>query len=211
MTWEILCQDSLKWLAEQPDASLPNIVTGLPDQDELKLDMSEYLEYFRQAAHIIFQKVSRRGYAIFVQTDRKFERQWIDKSYILSEIARKAGLKMIWHKIVLRRPLNSTYIQRPTYSHMLCYSDQGSPGSAVPDVIEGGKVFYDNGAPVNAARLIVDFLVKMKQEAFVDPFVGRGTFPFFGVQAGLHVIGLDIDPEQCQKTREKLLPGSARE
>ena len=90
---------------------------------------------FLEKNNTYYQKLDPAGYAIFIQTDRKFEGEWIDKSFILSNIAFKHGFKLVWHKIVLHREVGRIDLHRPCYAHMLCYTRTGKPGAAFNDVI----------------------------------------------------------------------------
>lgn len=206
MSREIICQDALKWLAKQDDSTLDSVITGICDMDEVKSfkdDLENYLVFFDRVSDLIMKKVSDMGYCIFIQTDRKYQGQWIDKSTILNNIAKKNGLKLKWHKIILLRGVGSTDLHRPCYSHMLCYSKSGKPGAATPDVIEGGKRIYKNGTCINAAVSAVSFIKKCKGDkcVIVDPFVGQGTIPAVCNSMGLSAIGIDIDEGQCAIAR----------
>uniref|UniRef100_A0A6C0J4T1 DNA methylase N-4/N-6 domain-containing protein n=1 Tax=viral metagenome TaxID=1070528 RepID=A0A6C0J4T1_9ZZZZ len=200
MSRNIICTDSLKWLQEQPLDSLPNVVTGICDHDEMaNYSMDEYMTFFVSVADLIFQKQKQGCYAIFIQTDRKWQRQWLDKSYVLTGLARKHGYKTIWHKIVLNRPVNSTHLQRPTYAHMVGYTKDGTTGAGTPDVIESGGKLYKNGTSVNAAKTALEFIKRYSKNINVlDPFIGQGTIAAIGNKIGLNVIGIDIDQEQCK-------------
>src|SRR5271154_3072144 len=133
--FEIICDDALKWLKKQPDHSLGNIVTGLPDMEETKYGMIEYLEFFREACKLIFKKVKQDGYCLFMQTDRKIAGVWLDKAFIIQQMASQTNISLKWHKIILLRPIGSTHIQRPCYSHYLCFSYDLGPGAANPDLM----------------------------------------------------------------------------
>lgn len=201
MSRTILCADSLEWLRKQPVGSLPNVVTGICDHDEMPdYTMEMYKTFFSEVAHQIFEKLHPGAYAIFIQTDRKWQRQWLDKSYTLTHIAREYKYKTVWHKIVLHRPVDSTHLQRPTYAHMLCFSDQtATTGAATPDVISPGKKLYKNATPTNAAQVALEFVKRYsKISTVLDPFVGQGTIAAIGNSLGLDVIGIDIDPKQCE-------------
>jgi len=204
MSRKIICTDSLKWLQQQPDNSLPNVVTGICDHDEMEgYTMEQYQEFFVSVADLIFKKMKHGCYAIFIQTDRKWQRQWLDKSFVLTGLAREHGFKTIWHKIVLHRPVGSTHLQRPTYAHMLCYSIDGTTGAGTPDVLDNksGKL-YSNGTPINAAKAALEFVNRYsKVKDVIDPFVGQGTIAAIGENLGLHVLGIDIDQEQCKKAQ----------
>lgn len=201
MSRKIIVADSLKWLAGQPNGSISNVVTGICDMGETQMTMDQYLDFFRKVSGLIFKKLNPKGYAIFIQTDRKYQRSWIDKSYILTSMAQQAGFKMVWHKIVLHRGVGRTDLHRPTYAHMLCYTKTGNPGAAFPDVIDVSKKLYKNATPLEAARLAIEFVKKNSKagKTVLDPFVGRGTVVALANQVGLDAIGIDIDPVQAKK------------
>lgn len=204
MTSKIICADAMKWLDEQ--TSIPNVVTGICDLDEMPgYDMDKYLDFFSSIVDQIFSKIQNGCYAVFVQTDRKYQRRWVDKSYIITDIARQHGIKMIWHKIVLHRSVDATDLHRPTYAHMLCYSRDGTTGSATPDVIPVSKKNYKNATPPEAAKRALEFVARYsKVKTVVDPFVGRGTIPLLARSLGLNSIGIDIDPAQCKEAKKML-------
>jgi len=204
MSVKIICDDALEWLSKQQ--SIPNVVTGICDLDEMPgYDMGRYLEFFERVVNLVFEKLQSGCYAIFVQTDRKFQKSWIDKSYIITRLAQQNKIKMIWHKIVLHRDVDATDLHRPTYAHMLCYSRDGTTGIATPDVIPVSKKSYKNATPPEAAKRALEFVAKhSKVKIVVDPFVGRGTIPQLARHLGLDSIGIDIDPEQCALAKQAL-------
>lgn len=204
MSVQIICADALDWLSKQQ--SIPNVVTGICDLDEMPgYDMERYLEFFETVVDLILQKLQNGCYAIFVQTDRKFQKSWIDKSYIITRLAQRHKIKMIWHKIVLHRDVDATDLHRPTYAHMLCYSRDGTTGIATPDVIPVSKKSYKNATPPEAAKRALEFVAKHSTvKVVVDPFVGRGTIPQLARSFGLDSIGIDIDPHQCALAKQTL-------
>jgi len=197
----IIHDDSLNWLKNQPDETVPNFITGICDLDETSMEMEKYLAICKEVTGLILRKLHPKGYAIFIQTDRKYQRQWIDKSFLISQIAADLGLKMIWHKIVLQREPDRTDLHRPTYSHMLCYSREGTTGAATPDVLPVGKKLYKNATPLNAAETAVQFVKRYNKAntAVVDPFTGYGTIPAMANKHGLKAVGIDLDPEMVSK------------
>jgi len=198
---KIVCDDAVRWLNAQPDGSLDNVVTGICDLNETDMTLDQYLDFFYKVAGFIMKKVSPQGYAIFVQTDRRYQGRWIDKSYILTETAVNAGLLLKWHKIVLLRSVGATDLHRPTYSHFLCYSRSGKPGISTPDVLDFGKRIYKNATSMKAAEQAIMFIKKNNPGTVVDPFVGRGTIVALANKHGLSAVGIDIDPEQCEEAR----------
>ena len=199
----LITADSLVWLATQK--SLSNVITGIPDLDETPFSLEEYLVFFKKIVALIFKKLDKDGYAIFVQTDRKYNKTWLDKSAIITEISKKCGLKVIWHKIVLNRMPGKIDLYRPTYSHMLCYSYNGTTGAAFCDVLPISRRLYKNGTPLLPATLSVEFVKRYNPNtAIIDPFVGRGTITAVAVHYGIDSIGIDIDPTQIEHA-EKLI------
>jgi hypothetical protein len=201
MSREIIVDDSLNYLSRV--AVLPNVVTGICDLDEIDMTMPDYLQFFKDIASLIFKKLDKQGYAIFIQTDRKFEGAWFDKSYMLTSIAMSYGCKLVWHKIVLHRDVDHTDLHRPCYAHMLCYTYTGKPGAAFPDVLPVSKKMYKNGTPLGAAKAAINFIRQnnKRNTKIVDPFVGQGTIVAVANSYGLDAIGIDIDPKQADLAR----------
>jgi len=205
MSRKIIVADSMKWLALQKSQSIPNVITGICDMDEIGLtDINKYLDFFNRIAQLIFEKTNPNGYAIFIQTDRKIERSWIDKSLLLSTIAQKNGFKMVWHKIVLHRDVDATDLHRPGYAHMVCYTKNGTSGAATPDIIPVSQRLYKNGTPVEAAVRAIEFVKRYtkSEPCVVDPFVGQGTIVAIANAYGLNAIGIDIDSQQARKAED---------
>lgn len=204
MSVEIICDDALNWLKKQKNNTVGNFLTGICDLDEMGgISMEKYLNFLNKVVNLIFEKLHDDGYAIFIQTDRKYNRSWIDKSYLISKIAHTHGLKMIWHKIVLHRSVNATDTYRPTYAHMLCYSKNGTTGSATPDVIDVSKKLYKNGTPIVAGYKAVEFINQYsKNKLIVDPFVGRGVITGLARLFGIPSIGIDISSSQCELAKD---------
>lgn len=212
MAYEIICADALKWLAKQKKGSLENIVTGIPDLDEVKLSQSKYLAFFEKSINLIFDKIHPKGYALFMVTDRKYQKTWIDKGYLIQKIAEKHNIPLRWHKLILLRPVGSTHIQRPTYQHYLCFSRESGPGEATPDVMICGKKIYKNASCPNGTRHAISFIKRYSPfRSIIDPFVGRGTTLIEAQkQGGFSGIGVDLDSKQCTIARKALGISSSR-
>jgi hypothetical protein len=219
--FKILNNDSLKWLSEQEDHSINNFLTGLPDLDEIiniedkdKVDkvftLDDYRKFFCQTGDLIFKKLKKNGYSIFIQTDRKINGEWFDKSYHLTNTAYNNGLKLMWHKIVLQRGIGKIHLQRPTYSHVLCYSYMNKPKKCFPDVFDIGEKMYENSTPKNVSDACAEFLFSKDKDSastfpfVVDPFVGRGTTAVSVLEKNMTFLGIDILKEQCDLTMDLL-------
>lgn len=203
--FKIICSDALLWLKKQKNNSLPNIVTGIPDLDEVGMTHHNYLSFFKKSVDLIFSKIHPKSYSIFMITDRKVNKQWIDKSFLIQQSALSHNIPLRWHKIVLLRPVDSTHIQRPTYQHFLCFSKDSGPGEATPDVILCGKKSYKNASCPIPTKHAIDFLkLYSNWDTIIDPFVGRGTVLLEAKKGGFNGIGIDIDPKQCSETKKVL-------
>jgi len=214
--------DSVKLLKMTQDASIPTVVTGLPDMQELSIsDIGTYLTWFKKAANLIFQKTRPDGYVIFIQTDRKVGGEWIDKSYWLTDCAYNNNWRLMWHKLCLNRPVGSANLHRPTYSHILCYSVNGRPGNGLADAIstKASDRLYDNATPMVALELVMSFLegkiprskkyssqdvIHPNRSGYqiVDPFVGQGSVVYMALLHNYSAFGIDIDPNQIALAEE---------
>lgn len=201
----ILCRDGIRWCKSQ-QYKIPAIVTSIPDASEIglskitnKKEETRYKTFFTRAADAVLSSITPDGYAIFIQTDRKHN-GIIDKPHLISSEAYKRGFRMMFHKIALIREPNHVDLYKPTYTHVLCYSKNGTAGAATPDVFPRGKVLYKNGAGVNAVKVCLTFLQNKGIETVVDPFIGQGTTLIVAKKMGFRYgIGIDNDPEQCDK------------
>ena len=207
----IICQDALKYLEKQPKHSIPNMITGIPDMEETGLNYQKYYDFFIKAVKLCLTRTHKKGYTIFMNTDRKYMKNWIDKSFWIQKAAdelppsNRPQLK--WHKILLLRPANSTHIQRPTYQHYLCFSYEKGPGEATPDVMLCGKKNYKNAACSHGTIHALNFIKKYSfdPKSVADPFVGRGTILLQAKLLGFtDLLGIDLDPEQCKITQKVL-------
>lgn len=202
---EIICKDALVWLKAQQSGSLTNIVTGIPDLEEVDMTASKYLDFFEKSVDLIFEKVHPSSYVIFMVTDRKHQKVWLDKSFLISQGAHKHRVPLRWHKIILLRPVGSTHIQRPTYQHFMCFSRDSGPGEATPDLLMCGKKSYKNASCPVATAHAISFLKRYAAEkSVIDPFVGRGTVLEIAQKEGFTGIGIDLDPRQCSAARTLL-------
>lgn len=199
----ILCQDGVNFLRRNKK-KFGAVITSIPEMMEVGMDEKHYLPFFRRAANAAMESVKDDGYAIFYQTDRKHH-GIIDKSYLITDEAMKLGYRMMFHKIALIKNVDMKDLYKPTYSHLLCYSKNGTPGAATPDVFHRGKSLYSHGAGIEAMKRSVEFLKSKDINIVVDPFVGRGTSLIVAKQLGIEYgIGIDIDEKQCSEAEKNL-------
>lgn len=195
MPKQIICADALKWLPEQcPPCA---IITSLPLEKETGIEQPGFDAWYRHALMLCMRAVAPGVPCIIYQTDTRSEGQLFSKSAVIIATARSIGLRVLWHKIVLRRGVGLIDIHRPGYSHLIAIGDRNcKPGTASPDVMARGPMLYPNAMGLIPAVFAVDFAACGKP--IVDPFCGRGTVPAVADSLGHESIGVDIDPEQCR-------------
>lgn len=204
MSHTIICADALEWLTKQNN--IGGVVTSLPDADEVGLSLAEWRIWFVQAATLVMKKVDLSAPAVFYQTDRKMDGEWVSKSYLLIKASEHAKTRLLWHKIVLRREVGGVDLFRPGYTHLMAFSHEAGPGTATFDVMTAGRMIYKNAMGLDAAIFACRFVSRYTR-TITDPFCGRGTVPAVADALGLVAVGVDIDAEQCNYARTlKLKP-----
>ena len=207
--------DTITLLPEAPDNNFDHVVTGIPDMSELEnypgVTIKRYKKFFENAVGLCFDKCKKDGYCIFQQTDRKINGTWLDKSFMIYEIAKIYEMKLLWHKIVLLREPDKSDLHRPTYSHLLCFSKKGNTGGGrniFPDVIPVSKKEWNNGTPELACKYIFDFISNQTAEkdragkVVLDPFCGYGAILAEAKKRGFSTVGIDINKDHLDKAKE---------
>ncbi len=183
--------DSLHYMKKH---TIPSIVTGVPDMDEVNMNESDYAKFLKDVADLFFRQIDPNGFIILMMTDRKHN-GWIDKTGPFLNAAEKYKKRLLWHKIIINRPVGSVNLFRPTYSNMICFGpDHQTAGIAFPDVIERGYAIYQNGNSVRSVVYALQFLKYKKVRNIIDPFAGIGTVPLIAKYLGISSIAIEIDP-----------------
>jgi len=198
---KIINNDTVKWLEEVSDLNC--VVTSMPDSEETNMNTKEWIDWFINVATNLMKK--SETYSIFYQTDRKIKGTLMSKTSLLFDAAKKAGVRLLWHKIVLKVKVGKINLYRPGYTHLLCFSKEKDSGKATPDVIECGKMFYKNSIGDNVLKFIFSYLKKDKDiKTIVDPFCGQGSILCSAKENGYNVTGVEILPEYCKITKQRL-------
>lgn len=187
----IICADAIEWLGK---AKVGAIVTSPPDAEEIGMTLDNWRLWFLNAARLCFR--ASGGPVVFYVTDRKNEGQTYSKPALIFEAS--AGTPMAWHKIALRRDVGAVDLHRPGFSHLIAFGARSGP--ATPDTFIRGKTLYPNGTGLVAARVAVEWAMRYSDE-IADPFCGRGTIPAVAEALGASAIGVDIDPDQCERAQ----------
>ena len=203
---EVVCADALEWMFDHLDRA--PIVTSPPDAAELGWSIEEWEPWFRGALHVCMYAAGDFP-SVFYVTDRRSGGRLHSKAGMVLDAAQAAGLRVLWHKVALRRGVGATDLYRPTFSHLIAVgSDRCKPGATTPDVIDRGLVMYANGMGVNAARLAAQYLLGQGYTEVVNPFCGRGTILAAANGVGLAAVGIDNDPDQCKASAEAWFGGT---
>lgn len=200
MLSEIITDDALHWLEQQPDRSLPHVFCGPPDMEEIKTvtTIDEYDAFIKKLVRLILSKVREHAFVLFMCTDRKINSKWYDKSHAINTVADELKVPLLFHKIVLNRDEGKVDLFRPTYQHLLCFSKWHGPGRSTPDVLSGGGKLYRNGTPIKGAEFVLQFLKdNSKLREIVEPCCGRASFLREAQRQGFDVKGVEIDEHEA--------------
>lgn len=197
--------DAISWLRDQPTLAGCSIVTSLPDVSEVGLPLDRWKTWFVDAARLCITKVPDDGVAIFFQTDIKKAGAWVDKGQLVAEAAAREGVRLLWHKIVCRRPPGTVTFGRPAYSHLLCFS-RALPldlSRATADVIaDPGTSTWTRGMGHLVCRTVCAFVRDCTPtQTVVDPFCGQGMVLAAANALGLNAVGVELAAKRAQKAR----------
>jgi hypothetical protein len=203
--------EALGWLAANPAADGVSVLTSLPDSAELPaLGFEGWRSWFLQAAERVLCWVPAAGAAIFYQSDVRRSGVWVDKGYLVARAAEAAGMQMVWHKVVCRKPPGTITHGRAGYAHLLCFSRGARPVPRHwgPDVIlEASLLPWSKAMGVAASRVACRFLAEETEtRVVVDPFCGRGTALAVANEFGFDAIGVDHGARACRHARKLVLP-----
>lgn len=208
-TREIFCEDALPWL-RRADLTGCSVITSLPDVSEVQLALPEWKEWFVSTAALIIERLPESSVAIFFQTDIKKQGAWIDKGYLVSKAAERAGAETLFHKIACRVAPGTTTFGRPAYSHLLAFSRGVKLDLSrwSPDVLpEVGATTWTRGMGEKACELACRFVMTHTQtRTIVDPFCGHGTVLAVANHLGLSAIGVELSPKRAGKARSLSWP-----
>lgn len=209
---EVITGDGIAWLRGARLGPESAIVTSLPDSSEVPgLGFDGWRAWFIETSALICSTVDAGGVAVFYQTDVKREGTWVDKGFLVSLGAERAGAACLWHKVVCRAPPGTITFGRPAWAHVLCFSRalRLEKGQSSADVIGRlGEMTWARAMGVEACDAIATFLVKhTATRRVIDPFCGVGTMLAAANEHGLDAIGVELSARRAEKARSlKLSP-----
>src|SRR5947199_123625 len=114
---EVHCADAIPWMKECGVMNGACAITSLPDVSEVNLSLARWRAWFTDAASLVIESISPESAALFFQSDIKHAGEWVDKGALVTRAAEDAGAKILFHKIVCRRPPGMLTMGRPGYTH----------------------------------------------------------------------------------------------
>lgn len=209
---EVIQGDAFAWMDAHAAEPRTSVITSLPDVSELAhLDLEGWRSWFVDAVRRVVRWTPETDVAVFYQSDIRHGGAWIDKGYLVVRGAEDEGARVVWHKVVCRRPPGTIAFGRPSYSHMICVT-RGEPKiarAAGPDVLpDAGHMPWSKAMGVEACRVACRFVRDdVGSTRIVDPFCGRGTVLAVANAMGLDAIGVDLGAKRCRAARALVIGG----
>ena len=187
-------------------------VTSLPDVSEVGLALPVWREWFLAAVQLVVAAVPDDSAAIFFQSDIKRDGCWIDKGALVMSAAEAAGARVLFHKLICRRPPGTLTLGRPGYTHLIAVSRAlRCPDSLpIPDIItDAGRQPWVRAMGVRAAAHAVRFARDQAAAKIIfDPFCGVGTVLAAANCLGLDALGVEKAKKRCEQSRQLIVtPG----
>ncbi|MCX6933952.1 MAG: SAM-dependent methyltransferase, partial [Verrucomicrobia bacterium] len=150
----MICADAIPWLRERGRIDGACAVTSLPDVSEVGVTLEVWRAWFLGAVRLVVNAVPDESAALFFQSDIKRDGEWIDKGAMVIGAAQDAGARVLFHKIVLRRPAGMLTTGRPGFTHFIAVSRalKCPEVLTIPDVIaDAGEQKWVRAMGVRAA------------------------------------------------------------
>lgn len=202
---EVHCADAIPWMKERGVIAGACAVTSLPDVSEVNLTLARWRIWFSGAVALVVESVSPGSAAVFFQSDIKEDGEWIDKGALVMRAAEEVGAKVLFHKIVCRRPPGMLTLGRPGYTHLIAVSRAMKCPDvlAIPDVIvDAGRQPWVRAMGVRGAAHAVRFARdQVGAKIIFDPFCGVGTVLAVANAMGLDAIGVEKARKRAEQSR----------
>lgn len=202
---EVYCADAIPWMKERGVITGACAVTSLPDVSEMNLSLARWRIWFTDAVSLVLQSVSPDSAALFFQSDIKREGEWVDKGALVIRAAEDAGAKVLFHKIVCRRPPGMLTMGRPGYTHLIAVSRAMKCPDVlpIPDIItDAGRQPWVRAMGIRAAAHALRFARdQVGAKTIFDPFCGVGTVLAVANAMGLDAIGVEKAKKRAEQAR----------
>lgn len=210
---EVHCADAIAWMRSRGRIEGVCAITSLPDVSELGIRLPAWRTWFLDAVKLVVDTVPNTSASLFFQSDIKRDGEWIDKGALVIRAAEDAGARVLFHKIVCRRPPGMLTMGRPGYTHLIAVSrEMKCPETLpIPDVIvDAGRLPWVRAMGVKAAGHAVLFARDhVKATTVLDPFCGVGTVLAVANAFGLSALGVEKARKRAEQARQLVI--SSRE
>lgn len=202
---EVHQADAIPWMRERGRIDGACAVTSLPDVSEVNMTLPAWRAWFLGAVELVVNAVPDESAALFFQSDIKRDGAWIDKGSMVIRAAEDAGARVMFHKIVARRPPGMLTYGRPGFTHLIAVSRamKCSEVLPLPDIItDAGELKWIRAMGVRAAGHAVRFAKEQVGAKVVfDPFCGVGTVLAVANALGLDGLGVELSRKRCEQSR----------
>ena len=199
------CADALPWMRAAGCLAGSCAVTSLPDVSEVGLTLAAWRTWFLEAAMLAVQAVPDESAALFFQSDIKRDGAWVDKGALVIRAAEDAGARVLFHKIVCRRPPGMLTYGRPGYTHLIAVSRAMKCPDVlpIPDIIvDAGRAPWVRAMGIRAAAHAMRFARDcVGAKTIFDPFCGVGTVLAVANTLGLDAVGVEKSKKRCEQAR----------
>ena len=202
---DVQCADAIPWMLACGRIPEACAVTSLPDVSEVNLALPAWREWFASAVRLVIDAVPDESAALFFQSDIKRHGAWVDKGAMVVRAAEDAGARVLFHKIVCRRPPDVLTYGRPGYTHLIAVSRAFDCPEVLPlpDVItDPGRQPWVRAMGIRAAAHAVRFARdQVGAKIIFDPFCGVGTVLAVANALGLEALGVEKSKKRCELAR----------
>ena len=209
---EVHCAEAIAWMRERGCIAGACAVTSLPDVSEVGLALPAWRSWFLDAVGRVVDSVPPASAAIFFQSDIKREGAWIDKGAMVVRAAEDAGARVLFHKIVCRRPPGLLTLGRPGYTHFIAVSRAMVCPDVlpIPDIIvDAGRLTWVRAMGLKAAAHAVRFARDHAQATTIfDPFCGVGTVLAVANALGVGAVGVELARKRADESRRLTIRAS---
>jgi hypothetical protein len=206
---DVVCADAIAWMRERGPVAGACAITSLPDVSEVGLALPVWRSWFLEAVRLVIAAVPDESAALFFQSDIKRDGVWIDKGALVTRAVEDAGARILFHKIVCRRPPGMLTNGRPGYTHLLAVSRAMKCPDVlpIPDVItDAGRQPWVRAMGVRAAAHAVRFARdQVRATTVLDPFCGVGTVLAVANAFGLDAIGVEKSAKRAEQSRQLMI------
>ena len=206
------CADAIPWMRARGQIAGACAVTSLPDISEVGLTLPVWREWFLAAVQLVVAAVPDDSVAIFFQSDIKRDGCWIDKGALVMSAAEAAGARVLFHKLICRRPPGTLTLGRPGYTHLIAVSRalRCPDVLPIPDIItDAGRQPWVRAMGVRAAAHAVRFARdQAAAKVIFDPFCGVGTVLAVANRLGLDALGVEKAKKRCEQSRQLIVSTS---